>query len=147
MIKPLIIFIEGQDRSGKTSLIRPIFQKTGMIHNVIDRGPLSNLVYSTMYDRDVDLNAYVDLLNNDRIVTFYLDTSISAIVKRTEESQDFNVPIKDISKHKESWLNEVSKIKNFKNVFIIDNSDITIEKTIDLIVEKINDYIEEQNYG
>lgn len=146
MTKALMVFIEGQDRSGKTSTIIPIFSKTGKIHNIIDRGPLSNLVYSILFKRkNVDLISYEYFLMNERILTFYLDTSIEQLKQRTILSNDYNVSLDDIEVHKKVWKETTDKFKNNKNFFVIDNSELTIKETIDIISKKIIEYGEKLN--
>lgn len=141
--KALIIFIEGQDRCGKTSIIKHVFKGLRKIHNVIDRGPMSNLVYSTMFKReDVDLDSYLYFLKDERILTFYLDTHIDIIKQRTIDSNDYKVPLSEIEDHKLAWDKEAVKIVDYKNFFIVDNSNLTIEETASFIISIVKEYIE-----
>lgn len=137
MIKPYIIFIDGQDRCGKSSIVKDIFKDTGMIHNVIDRGPMSNMVYSKMYNRAIDTKLYKNILKDINIITIYLNPSIKTLKNRTITSKDFGVPIKQIKYHKKMFNNVYNEIKDFPNVFCINNSNLTIQQTIKKIVKII----------
>jgi len=45
-ILPRLIFVEGVDRVGKTTLIEAIHKATDYKHIIVDRGVISNMVYS-----------------------------------------------------------------------------------------------------
>lgn len=136
----LIIFIEGQDRCGKSSLIKPLFDELDKIHNIIDRGLMSNYVYSKEYNREVDLNSYLDILKKPEIVTIYLDPSEDEIKNRTEKSNDYNVPLNEIHHHKQIWNEAYLQMKDYENVFKIDNTNLSILETVEKIKKLIKRY-------
>ncbi len=100
MRKPYIIFLDAQDRGGKSSLLAPLFAARGKLDLTVDRGPVSNYVYSKMYEREVDLSDYLRMHQNPHIVTIYLDVDEKELARRTIESNDYHVKLEDIPKHK-----------------------------------------------
>lgn len=63
------IVLEGCDLSGKTTFYSDFHKSTKFKYDIRDRGPLSRLVYSQMYDRDFSSevsrsNSFLDDLNN-----------------------------------------------------------------------------------
>ena len=81
--KPLIIFLEGPDGSGKTTL-RRILQETGIF--IVERSPLSILVYGEFLGRVPDVK-YVYRLErkfdeNFTVVPIYLNCSVEVLKRR-----------------------------------------------------------------
>ena len=64
-VKPMFIFIEGVDRVGKGSLMQAIHKITSYKHVIFDRGILSNMAYSTIYNRMTG-TVYKDYLKLER---------------------------------------------------------------------------------
>ena len=140
MNKPYIVFIEGQDRVGKTSLIRPLFEARDKIDNIIDRGPLSNYVYSKLYNRPVYLELYLlSYLVSDYII-IYLDLDINEIKRRTIETNDFGVKLEDIELHKKLFDEAYEKFRTYDNnrIFKIDCNNKTIEQIVNEIKNILN---------
>lgn len=67
------IVLEGCDLSGKTTFYGKLHRETNFAYDVRDRGPISRIVYSKIYDRDttkeeVLTNRFLDDLNNVVII-------------------------------------------------------------------------------
>lgn len=135
--KPYIVFIEGQDRVGKTSIIKPLFEARGKIDNILDRGPLSNYVYSKIYNRNVILDYYHFNFALSEYIIIYLDLDIEEIKRRTIESNDFGVPLEDIPFHKQEFdkAYEIFKHWHKDNIYKIDCNNKTIQEIVNEIKE------------
>lgn len=64
MSKSWIIFVDGVDKSGKSTLIKELNKATNYRHTIIDRGPLSTAVYIDKFDRNESSEECINNLNN-----------------------------------------------------------------------------------
>lgn len=51
-MKPILLIIEGMDRSGKTTLINYINKKNNFLHLILDRGPIGYKTYCALLDKE-----------------------------------------------------------------------------------------------
>lgn len=60
--RPLLIWVEGADLTGKSTLIKELNKKTDYKHTVIDRGPISTAAYALKNKRKVNILDYLNTL-------------------------------------------------------------------------------------
>jgi len=58
IIKQAVVIFEGMDKTGKTTLKEEFNKRTNFIHYVVDRGPISNIVYNNLFNREKNLNDF-----------------------------------------------------------------------------------------
>lgn len=103
-----------------------------LVGNYIDEG-FANIFISFVYASNENLNEQIDLLSKKETVfkTFALVPNAEILSKR-HLSDDY----KRVGIEESTDLND--KIKQLENVDFIDNSNLTIEETVNKIKEKIN---------
>lgn len=74
-MKPFIVIFEGMDKTGKTTLKEEFNKITKFKHFVIDRGPISNIVYNKLLRHNADNNMFfyevIDHLSKlDHLIVF-----------------------------------------------------------------------------
>ena len=91
MSKARLVFMEGIDKVGKTTLIPGVREGTGFRHVIVDRGPISNMAYTAKFHRSTDI--YWD--NNDLMVNIgpysalvIVDASNEDVLQRIKEAGD-----------------------------------------------------------
>jgi hypothetical protein len=62
IIKQAVVIFEGMDKTGKTTLKEEFNKRTNFIHYVVDRGPISNIVYNNLFNREKELNDFFEKL-------------------------------------------------------------------------------------
>lgn len=104
-VKPMFIFIEGVDRVGKGSLMQAIHKITSYKHVIFDRGILSNMAYSTIYNRMTG-TVYKDYLKLERQIkkldhlVIYMDCENEELERRCKDTNHEEV---DYEQHKATF--------------------------------------------
>lgn len=57
-MKPILLILEGMDKSGKTTIINYINKKTNYTPLILDRGPIGYKVYSELYNKETTPSDY-----------------------------------------------------------------------------------------
>lgn len=135
-MKPYIIIFDGLDKTGKSTLKDAFNKATNYLHFVIDRGPLSNLVYNTIFNRNHNID-YSKMINHlslfDHLIV--LCTAPEDLVqKRLKDNNEMlpnNSTFKDTKKMFEDFL-----YQSPFNYVIIDTSQ-PIENCIKQIIQKL----------
>lgn len=114
MSKPWLIIFEGQDSSGKTTLIDLLNKKTNYEHTIIDRAFISTAVYSKKFNRCDDISKYLEMLEliskaiNVLVIVCYVNPETAIYRERQKIKHDY------VSKNITSLKNE---IENDKKLF------------------------------
>lgn len=91
MSKARLVFMEGIDKVGKTTLIPGVREGTGFRHVVVDRGPISNMAYAMKFHRSADVYwDNKDLMANigpDSVLVI-VDASNEDVLQRIKEAGD-----------------------------------------------------------
>lgn len=136
--KPYLIFVEGQDRVGKTTIVPKIFNCRNKIDNVFDRGPMSNMVYNEIFNRNYEFEKYLELFTKNMII-IYLVADEEVIKERTIKTNDYQVPLNDILKHSKIFEKYYELLlKKDINICKIDTSFNDIENVCEKAIEYIN---------
>lgn len=97
MRKAKLIFIEGVDRAGKTSLISAIHKITNYKHVIFDRGVISNMVYTAKNRFNEEIMASYEALENQLSLTNHLVIHVTCdsneIMKRIKATNHEDVDI------------------------------------------------------
>lgn len=161
----MIILITGAPGSGKTKTTKLLFETTdnsawmdgdsalttnpfdrnkqkhlrykniaSLVNNYIDEG-FSNVFISFVYARNEDVKEQIGLLHERE-----LKVKVFALVADAEilSKRHLNDDYKRVSVESSIGLND--KIKQLENVEFIDNSNLTIEETVNKIKEKISQF-------
>ena len=99
----MLIYFEGVDKTGKTTLAQTVLKATNYKHVVFDRGPISQVVYDKAFNRVPDPllpNAF-KFLQLCKPVVFLCEAPTELIEVRLERAQE-SLPdeLKDIDKVK-----------------------------------------------
>lgn len=107
MTKPWLVLFEGQDESGKTTLMKKFNEYTNFKHTVVDRAFISTAVYNTKFSRDNDGIDYLVQLRdiskatNVLVVLCKADPDIIRSRYRCSDKKDY------IAKDEEALMNEI----------------------------------------
>ena len=138
--EPKLIIFDGLDRVGKSTTLQLVWKARGKIDTCIDRGILSNLVYNILFDRNLPLCSYLNLMpNNKNILYIYLTGDIKALKQRAIDTKDDMYDIAELEKQKNLFDNyyEILKLE-FKNVKFV-----TINTTLFNQEEVVAEILEE----
>jgi hypothetical protein len=118
------IVLEGCDLSGKTTFYSEFHRETGFEYDVRDRGPISRLVYSRLYDRNpvhesVQTNRFLDDLNN---VVIMLSPGWNLISSRFETRGDEMHNLDSLRKTWESFKSISDGLKNHPSILCFESS-------------------------
>lgn len=136
------IYIEGLDRTGKTTLKKELSKETNYEHVILDRGPISNIAYDYLFGRktpedNLEYEAKESFLNPLIIILYASEEEIFRRMKSTKtENDEFHKDF-DWKKNIEAF-EFAEKITEFRNILWIDTTNISIEEEIKII----KDYIE-----
>lgn len=89
-MKPKLIYVEGLDRSGKTSFINEFNLLTNFKHIIVDRGPFSFMAYDEIFSRPVIERTH--LVTNDSIMVF-LNPTPETLTKRFKLTNEPELPV------------------------------------------------------
>lgn len=89
-MKPKLIYVEGLDRSGKTSFISEFNSLTNFKHIIVDRGPFSFMAYDEIFSRPVIDRTH--LVTKDSIMVF-LNPTPETLTKRFTLTNEPELPV------------------------------------------------------
>jgi len=86
-VKPQIIILDGVDKVGKTTLKRMIDKHFNYFHLVMDRGPLSHMVYNIVYNRQ-NQNLHIENITElcSKAILIYITANPQIVQKRIDNS-------------------------------------------------------------
>lgn len=116
------VIFEGPDLAGKSSLIKEVHKSCGYVYNLIDRSYLSRVCYARQFKRNVEieregLQKELSNLNNQIVILF---PSKAEILRRYKDRGDEIQDEKSLESLWKIYEDEINKIKNFPNVFVLD---------------------------
>lgn len=139
----MLIFFEGVDKTGKTTLVKEVLKKTNYKHVVYDRGVISQIVYDFVFDRDPDpaIKEALTYLKKANAIIFLCEAENELIEKRLNDENE-TLP---------KELSDISKIKKYFKAAVIFSGIkykvIKTDKPLDETVEEILDNIKEAQNG
>jgi len=135
-MKPILLIIDGMDKSGKTTLINFINKKTKYAPLILDRGPIGYKVYSEIFKRQntpADYDMLEKTLLKSKHLCIYLYADEQEIKNRFLTSGEKKVPL-GIRAH----LNIYKKyyLKSKLNKLAINTTLLSVEETFDIIAKE-----------
>lgn len=141
--KQCVIHIQGIDKTGKDTIRDRLVKLSQGKILVIVRSYISQIVYSNLYKRNIDIaffeNELLRCINQFDQKIVIITASDDIIQKRFIQHSENDLEIKDITKHKNAFFNYIydlndrhDLIKNKKMIIV--NSNNTIQDTIDNII-------------
>ena len=140
------VIFEGLDKSGKGTLEWGLHKATNFKHIVIDRGPVGYLTFDKIFNRDTkDRDEYfikqsekAMTLNNFFVV--YCTVNKNTAITRIESNNEI-CPY-DYEKAQEIYRDNIYKYYKDEKVLEIDTTFLSIERCIEIIVQKIKEWEE-----
>jgi len=138
-----IIHIDGIDKTGKDTIRDKLIKKSKGDILVIVRSYLSQILYSRIYNRDIDESYFLNEMKNDisRGHRFYVLTANKEVIeKRFIKHDEKDILISEIEHHKQELIKLIEDLKinhNINEIKIIDTSYMSIKLTVDKILGEI----------
>lgn len=139
------IVFEGLDKSGKTTLEWEFLKATNFKHVIIDRGPVGYIVFDSIFDRTSDYgeeqfaqNINTMIRSKDFLVVYCKVQADTAMQRLKEHNEECPYDYKDAQRKYDIAINRLYKEFGV-NVITIDTTFISIEKCVELIVEKLKE--------
>ena len=121
------IIIEGPDCSGKSTLFNEIHKRTGYVYNIQDRSCMSMIVYSKMYNRNIESIWFDKLINELKrldILYITLIPSEGVILERFKCRGDEVQDEKSILEVRKHYINLCkSSLEHYPNILLLENDD------------------------
>lgn len=138
---PLFITICAQDKVGKDTIKEALHKITNYKHVIVCRTFISGAVYSDIYNRDIKPETYMKMLYNAYIdiphLIIYLTADEAVVLERSKNTnEEIKIPYK---LHRETFDKYIREAKQLGlNVVTLDNTNLTIEDTAELLKKYIN---------
>jgi thymidylate kinase len=133
-----IIFVDGVDKTGKTTLINLIHKKTNYKHIIIDRSIATNYAYSYIL-RSIENNDYINIsrdLNKIKYIKFiYVTALYKDIIIRMKKHNEKDISFNDIIPL-ENKFEEFYKLCKIVPL-LINTSVMNKEKCVNYIISKL----------
>lgn len=129
-----LIFFEGIDKVGKSTLIAEFHKKTNYKYIVVDRGPISFITYNKMKNRNHDIAYHFEKIKA-LYVCLYAD--LPDLINRFKEHNETDIPIVDIEGYLNTFITEMNDYvvpKNGSKKITINTSKYTVQETVDIIL-------------
>lgn len=147
--KPLLIILEGMDKSGKSTLKKLINKATNYNYIVVDRFTTSGKVYAFLYGEQKENNIYLNHLeevtaNNFDVLEVLCEAPLYLISARLKREARENrtgtvMPLDKIMEHK-SLFNEYAKKSKYDTIFI--NTDASPSVCLAMVLNAIHDKVD-----
>ena len=147
---PVMVIIEGVDRTGKDTLQQSLNKATDYKNMVMIRGPIGFLAYNKLYNKAVDANEYLTIerqLKQVNHLVVYLTADTDELLQRfidtneeplREEKDNANISRRQtIEMHKK--IHEIYYDYSSLNKMTIDTTNLTTEEVAELVVKRINE--------
>lgn len=138
-MEPITVIFEGVDKTGKSTLKEAFNERTNFKNFVIDRGPISNIVYNKLFNRLETDNDYfyemLEIFKQTKCMIVFCISDENIIKNRLIEHKEVfpeNINIKDTEKCFFSVIHNSDM-----NYVIVDTSKLTIDECVDNIINSI----------
>jgi len=136
-MKPILLIIDGMDRTGKTSVIKEINKQTNYAPLIIDRGPIGYKAYSELFNKDNKPEDY-DMLETSLLhvnhLCVYLFADENIIYNRCI---DTNEPLIYKGIRENLRLYKKYYDKSILNKIILDSGKYTTKEIVKIILNEV----------
>ena len=143
-----IIHLDGPDKTGKTTLVKKIIERTNGNFLVYDRSYLSQVVYAKLKNRDVDVQQFInkaaEAQERGEIFIFLNPTKLMSIQQRFELHQAKDLKFSEYKHHLTTFREQASVFKNNGCLYFeLDTTIFTPDECVNEILRIANeDYIQ-----
>jgi len=141
-IKPVLIHIDGPDKTGKDSIRRDVVHKLEGKGLVYVRSFLSQIVYSRLYNRNIDEHWFfmqwlAAKMRGEKF--FFVDCSYELVKERFIKHNESDLDIKDWKDHRRVFYDVLKLAETNYNIDIcrIDTTKDTISQSGNNIIKEI----------
>ena len=137
------IIFEGLDKVGKTTLEWELLKATNFKHIVIDRGPVGYLVFDKIFERETKLGNQEfihqarKIMKSKDFMIVYCTANKDIVDARLKEHNE-SCPY-DYEKAQKLYKNNIYRFYRDNKVIEIDTTSLSIEKCIEIIIEKLEE--------
>lgn len=137
------VIFEGLDKVGKTTLEWEFLKATNFKHIVIDRGPVGYLTFDKLFNRETKLGNQ-DFIHQARKIMKSQDFMVVYCVANKDtvnerlKAHNETCPY-DYEKAQRLYRNNVYRYYNDKKVIEIDTTFLSVERCVELIIEKLEE--------
>jgi thymidylate kinase len=145
MNNPKLIIFEGMDRTGKTTLMKKVWELRGRVDCCVDRYIVSNITYNSYFNRQIDSIDYLAFLPDiPDVIIVYITSTYTDYKQRaisTEGSYMSYDEWRAQLKAFESTIANVRKnwLKNGRIIAINNHNGINIDVLAQIVVNEIGD--------
>lgn len=140
-MKERIIFLDGMDKTGKTSIKRELVKYSDGKYLVVDRSFTSQIAYSIINDRKIDGDFFIrkskEIFDLGDCSFVYVTTNNDEISKRIIYCNEEDITQNDVEKHKIVFENVVKTLNLIIPIHTIDTTNKTAEESAKAISEEI----------
>jgi len=130
------VSISGPDGVGKTSTIAVLHKNTNYTYVIYDRDIPDQICYAKLAHRNIDSEWETYMINNTNQLYVILNADIEKIKERMKNRNDSFVPegttLEQAVEYFKGYKNSTSD-----NIFYIDNTNLTVEEVVRLILNKL----------
>ena len=140
-----VIFLDGVDRTGKSTLRQNLVKFSNGKYYVADRSPISQIAYSRIYNRNIDEEFFFDWMFNikmssPKVIFVYLYAPIKVLEQRFIATDEKDLKMGDYKKHIAIFNKVVEEAKNRNiNILKFDSSKYVEIILAQKVAEKIED--------
>lgn len=137
------IIFEGLDKVGKTTLEWELLKATNFKHIVIDRGPVGYMTFDKIFERETKLGnqefihqARKIMKSKDFMVVYCTVNKDVADMRLKAHNESCSY---DYEKAQKLYKNNIRRFYRDNKVIEIDTTSLSIEKCIEIIIEKLEE--------
>lgn len=137
------VIFEGLDKAGKTTLEWEFLKATNFKHVVIDRGPISYMIFDKLFNRETKPGNQVfikqarEVNKSKDFIVVYCYASEDVVAKRLKEHNE-ECPY-NYGKAQKLLRDNIKRFYNQNKVIEIDTSTMTPAECVELIVEGLRE--------
>lgn len=153
----MFLIIEGDDRTGKDTLISNIAKATHWGVNIISRGPAGYAAYDKIYNRLTEkrLNNYkecVETLEHGPYLVLYCHGDAKVLYERRQVEIDDNshpespqgkeLSVEDIQQRQDIFYKTLLEFYPENKIFMLDSTNLTINEMTSEALEHLSDILD-----
>lgn len=134
----MLIIFEGADKTGKTTLLRKLLKESNYKHIVYDRGPISQLAFDILFNRNSDENLTTVINELNRLKNLVvLCKCDSDIIKQRLIDAGEKLPKELENIERVQYVFEHISLMSGFNVLKLDTGENDLDECLDIIFKEI----------